>query len=122
MQTKFINQEKKEDKRKNKKKLLRGQFSNYYNFYFDLCKRLKQRMKENRKNFKFRKENEVKKTTVRKVVKKEKTPKLKQLVVKGKKSKTKIISTKKLSAAITPPNKQAKVEEKEVDVNMRVDN
>ena len=32
-----------------------GVFSAYYNFYFELCKRLKQRMKENRKNFKFRK-------------------------------------------------------------------
>lgn len=32
-----------------------GVFSSYYNFYFELCKRLKVRMKENRKNFKFRK-------------------------------------------------------------------
>ena len=39
--------------KKNKRKL--GVFSAYYNFYFELCKRMKQRMKENRKNFKFRK-------------------------------------------------------------------
>lgn len=32
-----------------------GVFSAYYNFYFELCKRLKLRMKEERKNFKFRK-------------------------------------------------------------------
>ena len=45
----------KEDKRKSKKKAQRSGFSEYYNFYFDLCKRLKIKMKENRKNFKFRK-------------------------------------------------------------------
>ena len=37
------------------KKRKMGVFSAYYNFYFEMCKRLKQRMKENRKNFKFRK-------------------------------------------------------------------
>jgi hypothetical protein len=37
------------------KKRKMGVFSAYYNFYFELCKRLKQRMKENKKNFKFRK-------------------------------------------------------------------
>jgi len=37
------------------KKRKMGVFSLYYNFYFEMVKRLKQRMKENRKNFKFRK-------------------------------------------------------------------
>lgn len=32
-----------------------GVFSAHYNFYFEMQKRVKQRMKENRKNFKFRK-------------------------------------------------------------------
>lgn len=38
-----------------RKKRKKGQFCVFYNFYFELCKRLKVRMKENRKNFKFRK-------------------------------------------------------------------
>ena len=38
-----------------RKKRKMGGFCAYYNFYFEFCKRLKIRMKENRKNFKFRK-------------------------------------------------------------------
>ena len=45
--------ERKPSSRKQKRKM--GVFSAYYNFYFEVCKRLKQRMKENKKNFKFRK-------------------------------------------------------------------
>ena len=54
-----------------------GVFSLYYNFYFEMVKRLKLRMKENRKNFKFRKiyirsksSAPVKKTTTKKIVRK----------------------------------------------------
>ena len=43
-----------QSKQKDKKRK-KTSFSAYYNFYFELCKRLKQKMRENRKNFKFRK-------------------------------------------------------------------
>ena len=41
------------DKKSRKKR--RGQFSEFYNFIFELTKRLKLRIKENKKNYKFRK-------------------------------------------------------------------
>ena len=38
-----------------KEKKRKTQYSEFYNFYFELCVRLKKRMKENKTNFKFRK-------------------------------------------------------------------
>ena len=46
------------DQEKNSLKKRKGQFSDYYNFIFELTKRLKFRIKENKKNYKFRKQIE----------------------------------------------------------------
>jgi len=106
------------------KKRKMGVFSAYYNFYFELCKRLKMRMKENKKNFKFRKiynrsrsvvPVKTVKTTTKKIVRK-KPLRTSKSATKTKKE-TAIEETKKLEAVAA----KAKEQEEEDEVNIDTD-